>query len=217
MRGWLAHRWRRWTMRRFWERCWGRGDFAPAWLGRDVSREIVAATNDGWFPRGARALDIGCGQGEVASWLAAHGFTVVGIDISAAAIARARELHGAVHGRLEFRQLDICAAGPDDGPYEVLIDRGCFHAIPQADAPHYARHVAGACRSGARLLLLVKAFRDGVPLGDPLDRARVVARVEAALAREFSIDRVAETHLDPHEGRRPESSLPGLVCWMTRR
>ncbi|MCK5752828.1 MAG: class I SAM-dependent methyltransferase, partial [Mycobacterium sp.] len=42
-----------------------------------------------------RALDLGCGEGDDARWLAARGWSVTAVDISQVAIDRARELHSA--------------------------------------------------------------------------------------------------------------------------
>src|SRR4051794_22998355 len=45
-----------------WEAQWNRPDYAPPWLGRAVSKEIVEAVEEGWFLPGTAALDIGCGS-----------------------------------------------------------------------------------------------------------------------------------------------------------
>ena len=42
------------------------------------------------FPKGGRAIDIGCGTGTTVVYLARHGFRVIGIDVSRRAIALAR-------------------------------------------------------------------------------------------------------------------------------
>ena len=57
------------------------------WSGRPNGRLVaeVAALTPG------RALDVGCGEGADAIWLAQRGWTVTGIDISEVAIGRARE------------------------------------------------------------------------------------------------------------------------------
>ena len=60
------------------------------WSGRPNGRlraEIADLTP-------GRALDVGCGEGADAIWLAQRGWTVTAIDISAVAIARAREAAG---------------------------------------------------------------------------------------------------------------------------
>jgi cyclopropane fatty-acyl-phospholipid synthase-like methyltransferase len=223
---------RRWATRRYWERTWRRDDLDPPWLGRAVSPEIVEAVEAGWFPPGAPALDIGCGEGDVAAWLAARGFPALGIDNSSAAIDRARRRHDRARAPVEFRRLDICAAPPAAGRFGALVDRGCFHTIGERDARAYARNVALAAREGARLLLFVKAFREGSAFGDPAERERAVARVEAALSEHFTTDRVAVTEMGaragddagaaaagtvPIAGPVAAPRLPGLVVWMTRR
>src|SRR5436190_2210248 len=78
---WAAwqHRRRRSRQRQQWEDKWGRAEFDRPWLGRAVSPEIRAAVTSGWFIPGGRALDTGCGAGDVAAWLAAQGFSAIGI------------------------------------------------------------------------------------------------------------------------------------------
>jgi SAM-dependent methyltransferase len=200
-----------------WEEMWSHADFAPSWLGRGISREIVEAVESGWFPAGGAVLDIGCGQGEVAHWLFEQGFPTLGIDISAAAIERARTLFGASPGRLEFQVLDICAAVPRSRRFSILIDRGCFHQIPAHEAATFARNIASVCVPGARFLLLHKAFRNGVPPGDPIERERVVRTVRRFFGNAFSLERVEVTSLGDSHSAPSAQDLPGLAFWMIRR
>lgn len=58
---------------------------APIWSGA-ANRTLVDVV-DGLEP--GRALDLGCGEGGDALWLAARGWTVTGVDLSPTAIARA--------------------------------------------------------------------------------------------------------------------------------
>jgi SAM-dependent methyltransferase len=46
----------------------------------------------GWLPPGGRALDLACGRGSVAVWLARRGFAVDALDVSGAALASGRDL-----------------------------------------------------------------------------------------------------------------------------
>ncbi|CAM5605839.1 methyltransferase, FxLD system [Streptomyces diastaticus] len=55
---------------------------------------------------GGRALDVGCGTGELAAHLAGMGYTVDAVDFTDSAIARAREEHADVEG-VRWLQLDI--------------------------------------------------------------------------------------------------------------
>lgn len=56
------------------------------------------------LPSGARILDLGCGKGRHARYLAEKGFDVTGLDISAASIAFARHFE---HDHLSFFQHDM--------------------------------------------------------------------------------------------------------------
>jgi len=56
--------------------------------------------------RAARILDIGCGTGRHALELARRGYRVVGVDFSAAQLARARSLAKAERLKVDFRRLD---------------------------------------------------------------------------------------------------------------
>jgi SAM-dependent methyltransferase len=68
----------------FWEsRYAGR---APIWSGR--VNQVLADVASGLQP--GRALDLGCGEGGDVIWLAGHGWTATGVDISPTAVARAR-------------------------------------------------------------------------------------------------------------------------------
>jgi protein-L-isoaspartate(D-aspartate) O-methyltransferase len=63
---------------------------------------------------GGRALDVGCGTGELAAYLASLGYVVDAVDFAGSAIARAREEHPEVEG-VRWLQLDI----ENDDPAEL--------------------------------------------------------------------------------------------------
>jgi 2-polyprenyl-3-methyl-5-hydroxy-6-metoxy-1,4-benzoquinol methylase len=71
----LAHRVRKLV----WEERWSRENYLPAWRNL-IPPEVQQAVESGWFPARSMILDIGCGGGEIAAWLAERGFTVIGID-----------------------------------------------------------------------------------------------------------------------------------------
>jgi SAM-dependent methyltransferase len=79
-----------------------------------------------------RALDVGCGAGRNAVYLASVGFEVDAVDFSPAAITwatdRAREAGADVH----FHCGDAFALTATDlgGPYDLIYDSGCFHHLP---------------------------------------------------------------------------------------
>ncbi|MEU6773714.1 class I SAM-dependent methyltransferase [Streptomyces sp. NPDC046759] len=86
--------------------------------------------------RPGRALDLGCGPGRNALFLAARGFEVDAVDLSPTAIAwaeeRARE--AGAGAAVRFHRGDAFAltgsTGELRGPYDLVYDSGCFHHLP---------------------------------------------------------------------------------------
>lgn len=72
-----------------------------------------------------RALDLGCGPGRNAIYLASRGFDVDALDLSATAIAWARERAP----EIRFRQGDAFTTDLT-GPYDLIHDSGFFHHLP---------------------------------------------------------------------------------------
>jgi SAM-dependent methyltransferase len=91
---------------------------------------LVELVRSGTLPLG-RALDLGCGTGINAVWLAQHGYEVTGVDVAPLAIeqARARQPAGVA---CRFATHDVLAAMPDGGPFQLVFDRGCFHVFDDA-------------------------------------------------------------------------------------
>ncbi|MBP2478243.1 SAM-dependent methyltransferase [Crossiella equi] len=75
-----------------------------------------------------RALDLGCGHGRNARYLAEAGFTVDAVDLSETAIAWAREQDP--DGRVRYLCGDAYTAPGLTGPYDLVYDSGCFHHQP---------------------------------------------------------------------------------------
>ena len=87
-----------------------------------------------------RALEIGCGTGTNAIFLAERGFEVLGIDVSEIAVEKAR---AKAQGRCRFETLDFLAAAPAGGPFQFIFDRGCFHVFDEDDErSRFAENVA---------------------------------------------------------------------------
>jgi len=122
------------------------------------SPELLAALGDGWLPSRGRALDVGCGLGVEAGYLAAAGWQVAGIDLSQVALARAVAGHdGAAFMRADVRRLPFhrhC--------FDAALDRGCFHYLAPRDRPRYADELRRVLRPGAGLLLRASLRAAGV-------------------------------------------------------
>ncbi|MBR8641390.1 class I SAM-dependent methyltransferase [Streptomyces tuirus] len=82
---------------------------------------------------GGRALDLGCGPGRNALYLAERGFEVDAVDLAPAAVDWAGErARAAGVQNVRFRCGDAfeLAGAELTGPYDLVYDSGCFHHLP---------------------------------------------------------------------------------------
>jgi SAM-dependent methyltransferase len=87
-----------------------------------------------------RVLEIGCGTGTNAIWLASRGFDVLGIDISPRAIASAQAKLAGESARFEVRDFFEAELA---GPFEFVFDRGVLHVFDEpATRAKFAGRVA---------------------------------------------------------------------------
>ncbi|MFJ7969641.1 methyltransferase, FxLD system [Streptomyces sp. NPDC096324] len=91
------------TARDEWEQHYGEG---KGWRRLGEREQQLLAEHAPVPEGGGRALDVGCGTGEVAAHLARVGYTVDAVDFADSAIARAREEHASIEG-VRWLQLDI--------------------------------------------------------------------------------------------------------------
>ena len=102
-----------------------------------------------------KALDLGCGTGTNAVYMAQHGWAVTAVDFVPRAItmARAKSAAAKVAPRLilgDVTKLDDLKVG--DG-YSLVFDLGCLHAIPQARRDAYVSGVNSRSLPGADFLI----------------------------------------------------------------
>lgn len=129
----------------------------PPWDTGVTPPELVELVESGEAPPG-RALDIGCGTGTNAIYLAQHGFDVVGVDIAWLAIRRARRKARRAGAAIAFHTGAAVRLGTADGPplgdpFDLAVDIGCVHSLPPADLPAYAAMLGRALREGGLYLL----------------------------------------------------------------
>ncbi len=99
------------------------------------------------------ALDFGCGTGTNAIYLARHGWQVTGVDFSAIAIYRARQKARAAGLPIRFFVDDVSRFLAVDGPLDLILDIGCFHALaPEAQA-RYLNSISRLLAPGGTWLL----------------------------------------------------------------
>lgn len=118
------------------------------WSGRP-NPVLVAEAGD---LTAGRALDVGCGEGADAVWLARQGWQVTAVDISTVALGRAagHAAEAGVADRVTFRHADLREDHPGAG-YD-LVSAQFMHLPPDARRELYTR-LAGAVAPGGLLLV----------------------------------------------------------------
>lgn len=128
-------------------------------------------------PKGGRALEIGCGAGNLTLWLAARDFSAAGIDSAPSAIAWARERAAQAGVQADFKVGD--AARLRDffaEPFDLIVDGACFHFILGDDRGLFLRQVYGLLGpSGLFVLESLCSVGEGAPRA-ALEETRVGGR-----------------------------------------
>lgn len=121
-------------------------------------RELVEGGSA--LPAG-RALDLGCGTGTNCLYLAAHGWQATGVDYMPRAVNAARRKAGGAAAGVNFVQGDVTRLRElgVDGPFDLLLDLGCFHSIPDDRRDAYVAEATRVAAPGAAFLLF--AFASG--------------------------------------------------------
>ena len=134
--------------------------------------EIVSMIESGKVPIG-RALDLGCGTGTNAIYLARQGFEVTGIDISRRAIALAkrkvRSAQLADRVRVERGDVTLLRRWALGHSIDFAYDIGCFHNLKTDARQRYVAALTAVLKPGAFYMLYAfepQADRAGVALDD---------------------------------------------------
>ena len=173
----------------FWDRSYRDGSYLDHWDPPRVPAELAAVVAAGLVPlperdgpgtdpadpedgtggtsrgkRTGRVLDVGCGAGVEAVYLAGLGLDVIGVDSSREALNRARERARAAavegmgmgigkgevegEGAVDWRLGSVYGLPVDDAWADLVLDRGCLHGIDREDRPDYAREIERVLRPG---------------------------------------------------------------------
>ena len=135
-------------VQQFWEQHYGRAD--RVWSGRAnvLLAEVVSELRPG------RALDLGCGEGADAMWLAERGWQVVAVDVSATALQRAAAdaQERNLLDRIDFQRRDLSVSFPD-GSFD-LVSAQYLHSPVRLEREAVLRRAVESLAPGGVLLIV---------------------------------------------------------------
>ncbi|WP_017556218.1 class I SAM-dependent methyltransferase [Nocardiopsis baichengensis] len=144
---------------------------AQAWDDRYSSEDrlfsgnpngVLIAEVEGLAP--GRALDLGCGEGADAVWLAERGWHVTAVDISQVALDRAAEAAGAdgaaegLGDRIAWTRADLTAEPPPPGPFDLVSAQ--YFPLPKEEGHAALKALLAAVAPGGTLLYVGHHIED---------------------------------------------------------
>jgi methyl halide transferase len=154
-----------------------------------------------------KALEIGCGTGDNAIWLAQQNFHVTAIDASDVAIGKAREKTAAASVVCTFLVADFLQDQIKGAPFGFAFDRGCFHAFDSENERRSFAEKVSRCLEmrGFWLSLIGNADEVRQGPGPPQRSARDIAN---AAEPYFEVLSLVSSHFETNLPRRQE---PGFA------
>ena len=187
---------------------WAYRNGDPPWdIGRPQPA-IVRLAEQGLVT--GEVIDVGCGTGENALFLASRGLAVVGVDAAPTAIARAMAKADERGSSATLQVADALALEELGRTFDVAIDCGLFHTFGDADRVRYARSLHAVLRPGARYALL--CFSEHQP-GDQGPRRVTQAEIRATFETGWTVDSIVA---DQFAARLPGDGAHAWLALLTR-
>jgi SAM-dependent methyltransferase len=129
------------------------------WNERYAQKELVWSADPNRFLVGevgglqtGRALDLGCGEGRNAVWLAERGWHVTAVDFSEVGLEKARQLAGARNVQVDWVLADVTGFQPPAASYDLVLI--CYLQLPARERHAVMAHARDALVPGGTLLYI---------------------------------------------------------------
>ncbi len=163
----------------------------PPWdIGRP-QKEFIRLAEEGEIS--GRVLDVGCGTGENALYLASLGFEVWGIDAAPSAIKKAKE-NADEHGvTVNFLVSDALKLQSLRTKFDTVIDCGLFHVFSDEERPIFAASLSFVLFPGGKYFML--CFSEHEP-GSCGPRRVTQAEIRATFGKGWKINYIREAEFE---------------------
>jgi len=135
-------------------------------------------------------LDVGCGTGENALYLAENGFSVTGVDLTSLAIAAASAKAKERNLKVDFRVGNALSLDFEDGILSNVIDSGLFHTFPDNERLVYAKEMARVLSPRGKYFMLCFSDKEPTNWGGP--RRVTKEEIESTFSPLFTINYIQD-------------------------
>ena len=181
----------------------------PPWDTGGPAAELVRVVEAGIVQPG-QVLELGCGTGADATYLARHGFDVTAVDRSPTAIERARvraEREGAL---VRFVLGDVFEFARSAEPFDLIYEAGFYHFIRQTALDQLLDLLWRVTRPGSKYFALIGRTGETAEGGPPQVSED---DIHGELGRLFDFVDLRHFHF---ESPKREKGYLGWSCLMNR-
>jgi len=155
-------------------------------------------------------VDLCCGSGSDAIYLARQGFDVTAIDVAPTALSQAEQKARRAGASVRWVLADVLKP-PSLDPFDFIYDRGCYHVVRNQNVAAYLETVWRLSRPGTQFLLLA-ARRDGQASNEGAEGV-TEEELRFDFVPLFDLESLREIRL---ESNRPGMSPPGWAALLRR-
>jgi len=141
-----------------------------------------------------KVLDLGCGTGENAIFLAQNGFSVVGIDLVPSAIEKAKQKAKGLGLEIDFSVGDALHLRFHSDEFDSVIDSGLFHIFDDKRRLAYIDQIAKVLRPEGGYFMLCFSEKEPTDWGGP--RRVSKEEIEEVLAPNFEVNFIHDSILE---------------------
>jgi SAM-dependent methyltransferase len=163
-------------------------------------------------------LDVGCGTGENALYLAEEGFAVVGVDLATRAIDEAKAKATERKLKVDFRLSNALSLDFESRYFDNAIDSGLFHTFSDNERLVFAHEIARVLTTNGRYFMLCFSDKEPTNWGGPRRITR--AEIEATFSPLFKVNYIRDAFFATrihNNGRESVSDLGNKKVYLTPR